>query len=140
VKLWIDECLSPTLVERANRRGYWATCNRDRNLLGVRDQPLHKTIYPVRSSGGHNPDTSPILKEILGELMGLRSSIAAFSPLAWGKLDNPPAALLAFGLEYVHADYQAVHELPAVEDLRVGLKITRLVGEVDPPWRPALGF
>jgi hypothetical protein len=33
VKLWIDECLSPTLVERANRRGYWATCNRDRDLL-----------------------------------------------------------------------------------------------------------
>jgi len=44
VKLWIDECLSPTLVEQANRRGYWATCNRDRNLLGVRDQPLHKTV------------------------------------------------------------------------------------------------
>jgi predicted nuclease of predicted toxin-antitoxin system len=42
VKLWIDECLSPTLVERANRRGYWATCNRDRDLLGVRDDVLHK--------------------------------------------------------------------------------------------------
>jgi predicted nuclease of predicted toxin-antitoxin system len=44
VKLWIDECLSPTLVERANRRGYWATCNRDRDLLGVRDQSLHKIV------------------------------------------------------------------------------------------------
>jgi predicted nuclease of predicted toxin-antitoxin system len=44
VKLWIDECLSPTLVERANRRGYWATCNRDRDLLGVRDQILHKIV------------------------------------------------------------------------------------------------
>lgn len=44
MKLWIDECLSPTLVERANRRGYWATCNRDRNLLGVRDQILHKIV------------------------------------------------------------------------------------------------
>ncbi len=42
MKLWIDECLSPTLVERANRRGYWATCNRDRDLLGVRDDILHK--------------------------------------------------------------------------------------------------
>jgi hypothetical protein len=42
VKLWIDECLSPTLVERANRRGYWPTCNRDRDLLGVRDQILHR--------------------------------------------------------------------------------------------------
>jgi predicted nuclease of predicted toxin-antitoxin system len=44
VKLWIDECLSPTLVERANRRGYWATCNRDRDLLGVSDRVLHKRV------------------------------------------------------------------------------------------------
>ena len=44
MKLWIDECLSPTLVERANRRGYWATCNRDRDLLGVRDSALHKIV------------------------------------------------------------------------------------------------
>jgi hypothetical protein len=44
VKLWVDECLSPTLVERANRRGYWATCNRDRSLLGVPDRALHKTV------------------------------------------------------------------------------------------------
>jgi predicted nuclease of predicted toxin-antitoxin system len=44
VKLWIDECLSPTLVERANRRGYWATCNRDRNLLGIADKPLHELV------------------------------------------------------------------------------------------------
>lgn len=44
MKLWIDECLSPTLVERANRRGYWATCNRDRDLLGVRDDALHRIV------------------------------------------------------------------------------------------------
>lgn len=44
MKLWIDECLSPTLVERANRRGYWATCNRDRSLLGVTDQVLHEIV------------------------------------------------------------------------------------------------
>jgi predicted nuclease of predicted toxin-antitoxin system len=44
VKLWIDECLSPTLVGRANRRGYWATCNRDRDLLGARDDALHKVV------------------------------------------------------------------------------------------------
>jgi predicted nuclease of predicted toxin-antitoxin system len=42
VKLWIDECLSPTLVERANQRGYWATCNRDRELLGIQDEHLHE--------------------------------------------------------------------------------------------------
>jgi predicted nuclease of predicted toxin-antitoxin system len=44
VKLWIDECLSPTLVARANRRGYWATCNRDRDLLGVADKALHELV------------------------------------------------------------------------------------------------
>ena len=44
MKLWIDECLSPTLVERANQRGYWATCNRDRGLLGIRDEHLHKIV------------------------------------------------------------------------------------------------
>lgn len=44
VKLWIDECLSPTLVARANRRGYWATCNRDRDLLGVADKSLHELV------------------------------------------------------------------------------------------------
>jgi len=44
VKLWIDECLTPTLVARANRRGYWATCNRDRDLLGVTDKNLHELV------------------------------------------------------------------------------------------------
>jgi predicted nuclease of predicted toxin-antitoxin system len=44
VKLWIDECLSPTLVKRANRRGYWATCNRDRDLLGASDSALHEIV------------------------------------------------------------------------------------------------
>ncbi len=44
MKLWVDECLSPTLVQQANDRGYWATCNRDRNLLGVPDRALHKTV------------------------------------------------------------------------------------------------
>ena len=44
MKLWIDECLSPTLVTRANRRGNWATCNRDRNLLGLADKDLHELV------------------------------------------------------------------------------------------------
>lgn len=44
MKLWFDECLSPTLVERANRRGYWATCNRDRDLLGLPDESLHRIV------------------------------------------------------------------------------------------------
>ena len=44
MKLWVDECLSPTLVGRANRRGYWATCNRDRGLLGLRDDALYEIV------------------------------------------------------------------------------------------------
>lgn len=44
MRLWIDECLSPTLVARANRRGYWATCNRDRDLLGIADGKLHELV------------------------------------------------------------------------------------------------
>jgi len=49
VKLWIDECLTPTLAARANRRGYWATCNRDRDMLGVTDKDLHKVVTDEES-------------------------------------------------------------------------------------------
>ena len=58
VKLWIDECLSPTLVERANLRGYWATCNRDRNLLGVRDGCLTRSSLTRKLSSSRT--TRPI--------------------------------------------------------------------------------
>lgn len=44
MKLWIDECLSPTLVRTANERGYWGTCNRDRGLLGALDENLHRVV------------------------------------------------------------------------------------------------
>lgn len=44
MRLWVDECLSPTLVQRAAARGYEATCNRDRGLLGARDQNLHAIV------------------------------------------------------------------------------------------------
>ena len=37
MKLWIDECLSPMLVGRANEHGYAATCTRDRGYLSQRD-------------------------------------------------------------------------------------------------------
>jgi hypothetical protein len=37
MKLWIDEDLSPVLVEVAHRRGLDAACNRDRGLLGGSD-------------------------------------------------------------------------------------------------------
>lgn len=44
MRIWIDECLTPTLVGQANRRGYWATCNRDRGLLGALDEILHPLV------------------------------------------------------------------------------------------------
>ena len=37
MKLWIDEDLSPALVEVAHHRGLDAACNRDRGLLGGSD-------------------------------------------------------------------------------------------------------
>jgi len=37
MRLWIDEDLSPSLVDVAHRRGFDATCNRDRALLGRSD-------------------------------------------------------------------------------------------------------
>jgi predicted nuclease of predicted toxin-antitoxin system len=40
MKLWIDEDLSPSLVETAHRRGFDATCNRDRGLLGGSDDEV----------------------------------------------------------------------------------------------------
>lgn len=37
MKLWIDEDLSPSLVDVAHRNSLDATCNRDRGLLGRSD-------------------------------------------------------------------------------------------------------
>ena len=40
MKLWIDEDLSPSLVDVAHRQGLDATCNRDRSLLGRSDAEI----------------------------------------------------------------------------------------------------
>ncbi len=37
MKLWVDEDLSPSLVDVAHANGFDATCNRDRELLGGSD-------------------------------------------------------------------------------------------------------
>ena len=44
VKLWFDEDLSPTLVQVANARGFQATCNRDRGMLGASDAQLRAIV------------------------------------------------------------------------------------------------
>jgi len=43
VRLWIDECLSPTLVDVAQRR-YEATCNAHRGLLNAKDPALYAVV------------------------------------------------------------------------------------------------
>lgn len=43
MRLWIDECLSPTLVGVAQRR-HEATCNAHRGLLNAKDAPLYEVI------------------------------------------------------------------------------------------------
>jgi predicted nuclease of predicted toxin-antitoxin system len=43
VRLWIHECLSPTLVDLAQRR-YEATCNEYRGLLRAKDPALYAVI------------------------------------------------------------------------------------------------
>jgi predicted nuclease of predicted toxin-antitoxin system len=43
VRLWIDECLSPTLVDVAQRRCE-ATCNKHRGLLNAQDEALYAVI------------------------------------------------------------------------------------------------
>jgi len=48
-RFFIDECLSPHLVETAVRAGHEATCSRDRGLLGVADWHL----FPVLLKNGY---------------------------------------------------------------------------------------
>lgn len=43
MRLWVDECLSPTLVVVAQRR-YEATCNAHRGLLHAKDPALFAVI------------------------------------------------------------------------------------------------
>lgn len=44
MKLWFDEDLSPTLVQVANERGFEATCNRGRGVLGHKDAQLRSLV------------------------------------------------------------------------------------------------
>ena len=44
MKLWIDEDLTPRLVDPAHAHGYEATSNRDRGLLGATDAALYEVV------------------------------------------------------------------------------------------------
>jgi hypothetical protein len=43
VRIWIDECLSPSLTVTARDRGYESTCNLHREMLGATDAELFAT-------------------------------------------------------------------------------------------------
>jgi len=47
VRLWFDEDVSPTLVQVAQERGFEATCNRDRGILGIKDPQLRQTVQQM---------------------------------------------------------------------------------------------
>jgi len=50
MKLWIDEDLSPSLVDVVHAHGFDATCNRDRGLLGGSDlEVLLRSIQEDRT-------------------------------------------------------------------------------------------
>jgi predicted nuclease of predicted toxin-antitoxin system len=43
MRIWIDECLSPSLTVTARDRGYESTCNLHRDMLGATDAELFAT-------------------------------------------------------------------------------------------------
>lgn len=43
MRLWIDECLSPTLID-VSQEHYESTCNRDRGKLGTKDPDLYAVV------------------------------------------------------------------------------------------------
>jgi predicted nuclease of predicted toxin-antitoxin system len=106
VRLWIDECLSPALVDLAQRR-YGATCNKYRGLLRVEDEALYPVISQeewvlvtndddflalAMRAGLHpgliilpqrtRPDQSPMLEAVLDHIE-LHSSKAGMPPGTW---------------------------------------------------------
>lgn len=44
MRIWIDECLSPSLTATARHRGYESTCNLHRDLLGATDAELFTIV------------------------------------------------------------------------------------------------
>lgn len=106
MKLWFDECLSPTLVERANQRGLWATCNRDRKLLGELDERLYPIVLDEGAVFVTNNEAD---FQSLGRQAGLHSGLIV---LPQGNRREAQWLLLDKAIDYVAAQAQAHHELP----------------------------
>ena len=84
MRLWIDECLSPTLVDFAQRR-YEATCNEYRGLLRAKDPALYAVIsqeglivLPLRARSDQ-----PLMLDAVLDHIDLHSSKADMPPEAW---------------------------------------------------------
>ena len=84
-RLFIDECLSPELVEAAIAAGFDATCSRDRGLLGLKDWDLVAVVIEedftlvtnnakdFRGEGTENPGGLHARQEIHPGLICLNS-------------------------------------------------------------------
>jgi len=107
LKLWIDECLSPTLVKRANQRGLWATCNRDRNLLGELDEKLYPIVLDEGAVFVTNNESDFLS---LGREAGLHGGLIVLPQghhreSQWLFLDN--------AIDHIEAQAEAHREAPA---------------------------
>lgn len=107
MKLWIDECLSPTLAKRANERGLWATCNRDRGLLGALDENLYPVVLEEEAVFVTNDESDFLM---LSREAGLHSGLVVLSQgsgreAQWLLLDNV--------IDYIDACAKAADEAPA---------------------------
>lgn len=107
MKLWIDECLSPTLVERANQRGLWATCNRDRNLLGELDEKLYPVVLEEEAVFVTNNEADFLS---LGRGAGLHSGLVV---LPQGHRRETQWLLLDNAVDHIEAQAEAHDETPA---------------------------
>lgn len=107
MKLWIDECLSPTLVERANQRGLWATCNRDRNLLGELDEKLYPIVLDEEAVFVTNNEADFLS---LGREAGLHSGLIV---LPQGGRRATQSLLLDAAIDHIEAQAKAHDEAPA---------------------------
>jgi predicted nuclease of predicted toxin-antitoxin system len=97
LKLWIDECLSPTLAERANQRGLWATCNRDRNLLGELDENLYPIVLAEEAVFVTNNESDFLS---LGRQAGLHSGLIV---LPQGRSRESQWMSLDHAVDYIEA-------------------------------------
>ncbi|MYN30652.1 hypothetical protein GTP69_30045 [Duganella sp. CY42W] len=85
-RLFLDECLSPSLVGMAIDAGFEATCSRDRGLLGAKDRQLMTSIInndytfvtrnarDFRGKGANSPSGLYASQEVHSGLICLNSN------------------------------------------------------------------